>query len=270
MLMRIVMQVSGQVMARFTAAYLQLTTCLLNSAKRLHALITQIYLSVLIRLHQLVQMVLSFNHLRASLITAVQLIKAGLSIVKQTLIQTGLQLATTVRQTLQRVSLSQLQNKGRVVKMKWALLRMSVSKFVQILTAHPWIQAGLKLLGRVNPHRLAAYLLQQLEKGRVTLTNWVLLATKKLAAALTLMGNQLKAIGLKLQGSVHLLLQRVLRLQSLIKKRAEKTKLVQSLLKKAVAALTRMAHLLKVFGLKQVGTVRQPQQRARRQNYKGR
>jgi hypothetical protein len=212
----------------------------------------------------------SFNRLRVSLITAGQLIKVGLSTVKQTLIQTGLQLATTVRQILQHVNLSQLQNKGRVVKMKWALLRMSVSKFVQILTAHPWIQDGLKLLGRVNPHRLAAYLLQQLEKGRATLTNWVLLATKKLAAALTHMANRLKAIGLKLQGSVHLLLQRVLRLQSLNKKLVEKTKLVQSLLKKAVAALTRMAHLLKVFGLKQVRTVRQPQQRARRQNYKGR
>jgi hypothetical protein len=101
--MRIVMQASGQVMVQFTTAYIRLTTCLLNSAKRLHARITQIYLSVLIRLHQLVQMVLSFKVLLANLITAVQLIKAGLSTAKQTLIQTGLQLATTVRQTLQRV-----------------------------------------------------------------------------------------------------------------------------------------------------------------------
>jgi hypothetical protein len=103
----------------------------------------------------------------------------------------------------------------------------------------------------------------------VTLTNWVLLATKKLVAALTHMANRLKAIGLKLQGSVLLLLQRVLRLQSLIKKRAEKIKLVQSLIKKAVAALTRMVYLLKVIGLKQVGTVRQPQQRAQRRRLKG-
>jgi hypothetical protein len=103
MLMRIVMQVSGRVMVQFTTAYIRLTTCLSNSAKRLHARIIQIYLSALIRLHQLVQMVLSFNRLRVNLITAVQLIKAGLSIAKQTLIQTGLQLATTVRQTLQRV-----------------------------------------------------------------------------------------------------------------------------------------------------------------------
>jgi hypothetical protein len=103
MFMRIVMQVSGQVMARFTAAYLQLTTCLLNSAKRLHVRITQIYHSALIQLLQLVQMVLSFKVLLANLTLVVQLIKAGLSTVKQTLIQTGLQLATTVRQTLQRV-----------------------------------------------------------------------------------------------------------------------------------------------------------------------
>jgi hypothetical protein len=142
--MRIVMQVSGQVMARFTAAYLQLTTCLLNSAKRLHARITQIYLSVLIRLHQLVQTVLSFNRLRASLITAVQLIKAGLSTAKQTLIQTGLQLAITVRQTLQRVSLSQLQNKGHVVKMKLGLLRLKGSSYAQTLMGRLLTQVGLK------------------------------------------------------------------------------------------------------------------------------
>ena len=76
-------------------------------------------------------------------------------------------------------------------------------------------------------------------------------------------------IGSQLQITVHLILQRVLRLQSLSKKRAEKTKLVQSLLKKAVAVLTRMVYLLKVIGLKQVGTVRQPQQRAQRQRSKG-
>jgi hypothetical protein len=101
--MRIVMQVSGQVTALFTTVYTRLTTCLLSSAKRLHVRITQIYLSALIRLHQLVQTVLSFKALLVNLITAAQLIKVGLITVKTKLIQTGLQLATTVRQTLQRV-----------------------------------------------------------------------------------------------------------------------------------------------------------------------
>jgi hypothetical protein len=103
MFMHIVMQVSGRVMALFTTVYTRLTTCLLNSVKRLHARITQIYLSVLIQLHLRVQTVSSFSRLLVSLITVAQLIKTGLSTVKQTLIQTGLQLATTVRQTLHRV-----------------------------------------------------------------------------------------------------------------------------------------------------------------------
>jgi hypothetical protein len=102
MLKRIVMQVSGRVMVLFTTACIQLTTCLSNSAKRLLARITQIYLSALIRLHQLVQMVLSINHLRVSLTTAVQSIKRVLSIVKSKAIQIGLRLQIIARQILQR------------------------------------------------------------------------------------------------------------------------------------------------------------------------
>jgi hypothetical protein len=103
MLKRIVMQVSGQVMARSTAAYIQLTTCLSRTVKRLHVRITQIYLSVLIRLHQLVQMVLSFKVLLVSLTTQAQSIKPVLITAKVKAIQIGLLLQTTARQTLLRV-----------------------------------------------------------------------------------------------------------------------------------------------------------------------
>jgi hypothetical protein len=144
MFMHIVTRVIGLLTALFTTAYTQLTVCLLRIAKRLHVLITQIYLSAQIRLHQLVQMGSSFNRLRVSLITAEQLIKVGLSTVKQTLIQTGLQLATTVRQTLQPVSLSQLQNKGRVVKMKLGLLHLKGSSYVRTLMGRLLTQVGLK------------------------------------------------------------------------------------------------------------------------------
>jgi hypothetical protein len=50
-----------------------------------------------------VQTVSSFSRLLVSLITVAQLIKAGIISAKQALTQTGLQLAITVRQTLQRV-----------------------------------------------------------------------------------------------------------------------------------------------------------------------
>lgn len=103
MFMHIVMRVLGQVTALFTTVYLRLTTCLLNSAKRLHVRITQTYLSALIRLHRLVQIVSSFNHLHANLIIAVPLIKAGLITAKAKLIQIGQQLATTAHLTLRRV-----------------------------------------------------------------------------------------------------------------------------------------------------------------------
>ena len=269
MLKRIVTQVSGQVMVRFTTAYLQLTICLLKIAKRLLALITQTYRSALTLLLPLARTLPSFKAWAVNPTTAAPSIKRVLSIVKAKVIQIGSQRQTTVHQTPQHAATATKKTNVLVALTKWVVSRINVSKTVLTHTAHPWIQAGLKLLGRVNPHLLAAYLSQRLEKGRVTLTNWVLLATKKLAAALTLMGNQLKAIGLKLQGNVRLLLHPVLRLQSLIKKRAEKTKLVQSLLKKAVAVLTRMVYLLKVIGLKQVETVRQPPQRAQRRRSKG-
>lgn len=217
MLKRIVTQVSGQVMVRFTTAYLQLTICLLKIAKRLLALITQTYRNVLTPLLPLAQTLPNFKAWAASPTTVAPSTKQGRSTAKAKATQTGSQRQTTVHLILQRAATAIKKTNVLVALTKWVVSRINVSKTVLTHTVHQWIQAGLKLLGRVN-----------------------------------------------------LLLQPVLRLQSLIKKRAEKTKLVQSLLKKAVAVLTRMVYLLKVIGLKQVGTVRQPQQPAQRRRSKGR
>lgn len=268
MLKRIATQLSGLGMDLCTRLWAWLTTRLWNPVSNLLVSFTRKFQNVINLLNPLVQMVLSFKAWAVSLTTVARSINQGRSIAKAKAIQIGSQLLTTVHQTLQRVATAIKKINVLVALMKWVASRINASKTVLTLIAHQWIQAGLKLLDHANPHRLAAYLSQRLERVRVTLTNWVLLVTKKIAAALTLMVNRLKAIGLKLQDSVHLLLQRVLRLQSLSKKLVEKTKLVQSLLKKAVAALTHTVSRLKALGLKQGEAVRQPPQRARRRRSK--
>jgi hypothetical protein len=272
MFVHIVMQLSGKMASLFTQAWALLMACLWSPVKRLPAKFTRLFQNArnLYLMNLLcAQTVSNFSRLLVSLITVAQLIKAGLITAKQVLTQIGLQLAITVRQILQRAVTAIKKTNVLVALMKLVVLHINASKTALTLTVRQWIQAGLKLLETVRQRLLVAYLSQRLERVRVTLINWVLLVTKKLAAALTLMGNQLKAIGLKLQGSVHLHLQPVLRLQSLNKKLVEKTKLVQSLLKKVVAVLIRMGNLLKVIGLKQAGTAPQPQQPAQRRRSKG-
>jgi hypothetical protein len=152
MLKRIVMQVSGLAMARFTTAYLQLTTCLSRTAKHLLALTIQIYRSALTLLLPLVQTVSNFKAWVANLTTAVQSIKRVLSTAKAKAIQIGLQLRTTAHQILQRANLSQLQNKGLVAKIKLALLRLKGSSYALVHTVRQWIQGGLKLLEAACQH----------------------------------------------------------------------------------------------------------------------
>jgi hypothetical protein len=103
----------------------------------------------------------------------------------------------------------------------------------------------------------------------VALMKWVVSHINASKIVLILTVRQWIQAGLKLLETVRQRLLHVLRLQSLNKKLVELTKLVQYLLKKVVAALTRMVFLLKVIGLKQVGTAPQPQQRAQRQRSKG-
>ena len=217
MLKRIVMQVSGLVMVRFTAAYLRLTICLSKTVKLLLARITQTYRNVLTPLLPLAQTLPNFKAWAASPTTVEPSIKRVLSIVKVKAILIGLRLATTARQTLQRAVTAIKKTNVLVALMKWVVSGINASKTALTLTVRQWIQAGLKLLETVRQR-----------------------------------------------------LQHVLHLQSLNKKLVELTKLVQSLLKKAVAVLIRMGNLLKVIGLKQAGTAPQPQQRAQRQNSKGR
>lgn len=153
MFKRIVMQVSGLVMVRFTAAYIQLTTCLLKTAKHLLALITQTYLSVLTPLNLLrVQIVLSFKAWAANPTTAAQLTKHVLTTAKHKLTQLGLQLQTTVRQILQRATTACKKSKGLVEKMRLVLSHISESKTALIHTVRRWIQAGLKLLEVARQH----------------------------------------------------------------------------------------------------------------------
>jgi hypothetical protein len=111
MLKRIVMQVSGLVMVRFTTVYTRLTTCLLSSAKHLRALITQTYLSALIRLLPLVKILSNFKAWAANLTTVVQSIKLALKRVATISGQIGSQLRTTVRQILRRAKPSRKKGK---------------------------------------------------------------------------------------------------------------------------------------------------------------
>jgi hypothetical protein len=99
MLKRIVMQVSGQVMAQFTTAYIQLTTCLLRTAKHLLALITQAYHSARAQLLLLVKTVLSFKVWPAKKTIAEPLIKAELTTAKAKVMDLGKQRVTTARRT---------------------------------------------------------------------------------------------------------------------------------------------------------------------------
>lgn len=112
--MHIVTQALGRLMALFTKVYLWIKAQLCNLAKRLLASYTRVsqsaqhqYLLNLLR----VQTASSFNHLRVTLTTAAQLIKAALITVKQTLIQIGLQLVATARQILQHAK--NLLKKGK-------------------------------------------------------------------------------------------------------------------------------------------------------------
>jgi hypothetical protein len=106
MFMHIVMQLSGKMASLFTQAWALLMACLWSPVKRLHAKFTRLFQNarnLYLLNHLRVQTVSSFSRLLVSLITVAQLIKAGLITAKQALIQTGLQLATTVRQIRQLV-----------------------------------------------------------------------------------------------------------------------------------------------------------------------
>jgi hypothetical protein len=111
MLKRIVMQVSGLVMVRSTAAYLQLTICLSRTVRRLLALITQLYHSALTPLLPLAKTLSSFKAWAANPTTVEQSTKQEPSTAKAKVIPIGSQQRTTAHQTRQRVKPSRKKGK---------------------------------------------------------------------------------------------------------------------------------------------------------------
>jgi hypothetical protein len=157
----------------------------------------------------------SFNRLRVSLIIVEQLIKAGLSTAKAKVIQIGLQLATTVRQTLQRVTIVLLQKKDRLVELiKLAQSRIKMSKIAQILMVPLFRQVGLRLQEAVKQLRLRATQHTKQNRKRVASTKSAQSATQKITPAQTLTGKQSKALGSKQQERVNQPRQRAQRQNS--------------------------------------------------------
>jgi hypothetical protein len=111
MLKRIVMQLSGHGMARFTQALASLKVRLCKLVSNLRVSFILASLSVANLFNRLVKTLSNFKVLLVSLTTAVQLTKAALKRVVIISGQIGQQLLTIARQTLQRVNL--LRKKGK-------------------------------------------------------------------------------------------------------------------------------------------------------------
>lgn len=105
-----------------------------------------------------------FRALLAQLINQVLSIKAVLITAKQTLIQTGSQLLTIARQTLQRAATVIKKSKDLVEKIRLGLLLISESRIAQLPIVRQLIQGGLKFAGRVS--QLLQRALCRLFKGR--------------------------------------------------------------------------------------------------------
>ncbi len=111
MLKRIVMQLSGRGMARFTQALASLKVRLCKLVSNLRVSFILASLSVANLFNRLVKTLSNFKVLLVSLTTAVQLTKAALKRVVIISGQIGQRLLTIARQTLQRVNL--LRKKGK-------------------------------------------------------------------------------------------------------------------------------------------------------------
>lgn len=110
MFMHIVTQLSGRFMALYTQVLEWLKVQLWHRVKRLHASFIQVSQSVSVQ-NLRAKILLSFKVLLASLITAVQSIKAGLKRVVTTNGQTGQQPVKTAHQTPPRAK--QAYKKGK-------------------------------------------------------------------------------------------------------------------------------------------------------------
>ena len=101
--MHIVTRVLGQIMDRFSIAYMLTKEHLFKLVNSLRVSCTQVFPSVDTIRNQVAKAKQSISHLVANLIIQVQLIKAGLINVVTKVGQLGQQLLTIARQTLQRV-----------------------------------------------------------------------------------------------------------------------------------------------------------------------
>lgn len=103
MQMRTVMQVLGHITGQCTKVCTSAMERLWSSVNKLRVNITQVSQSVVVHLSQFVLLAQKLKALVASLITQVQLIKCVVTTALTKVWAIGLQLVTTVRQTLQLV-----------------------------------------------------------------------------------------------------------------------------------------------------------------------
>lgn len=151
MFMHIVTQLSGRLMALYTQVLGWLKALLCKLVSNLRVNFIQGFQNAVSLWFQLVQTVLSINRFRANLITAGQLIKAGLTTVKAKVIQIGLQLLTTVRQISQLVRQALLQIKDKLVEcIKLVQLRLKEIGCALIHMVRPLTQIGMRFQGLVS------------------------------------------------------------------------------------------------------------------------
>ena len=154
MFMQIVTQVSGRLMALFTTVYTSIKAQLLLLVSKLRVSITQAFQSVVNLLRQSLQLVLtglSSNPLAVALTKAVQSIKAALTSVKASLLQTGSLLQTIVQTIRPPAPTAPSPKKGKPVGItKSARSRTKGNKTAPTPTEVPSTPVGLKLLGRVK------------------------------------------------------------------------------------------------------------------------
>ena len=168
MFMHIVTHLSGRITALYIQVYtlikarlLKLANSLRVNSIRVYQNVANLYLLNLLR----VQIGSSTSHLRVSLITAGQLIKAALTSVKAKVILLGQQLLTTVRQINPAARTAFKQKKDKLVELiKSAPSRLRENKTVQTLMVRLLTQAGSKLHGLVS--QLQQRAIQMFKKGQ--------------------------------------------------------------------------------------------------------
>lgn len=165
MLMPIVMQVRGKIIALFTPALVWLKERLLNPVSNLRVSFSQAYQSVVSLLNQLVQIMLKCKVLVANLITQVQLIKVELTNVKTKVTHLGLLLQTIVAQIRQLVPITQKQKNDKLAeKIKLVQSHIKENKIAKIHTAALLTPDGLKSQGHAKQrHQRAKH---ELKKGK--------------------------------------------------------------------------------------------------------